>query len=354
MAQKKDAKVDHDSFYIIDKRIPRHVLGSGVHSYKFYVAGNTSVRVSSQPAAAREPTVVASQPSAVLTQQPRADPPAQPTRAVPAAATPSQPSAAATPQLQVVAANLRNMKPLKRHVSPDDELLEDPSATRRRVLSETMNSLRFSICAAAADKRLHNPSDWARDAVGFHAGEMFSALGELRTDEQNRKQPQTISMALIDKASAFVAKQLLQHASVADLRKMQPLLAKMASMNATQFPVINILTRIAVFDEDDATCVTFEDIDVVERNILWEKFSQCIVNAKRELAIELSQQRAADGQPSAADVQQSAANDQPSAADGQRSAERGSWKKHVENALHIRPVSEGLAVIAKTILAVFD
>ena len=90
---------------------------------------------------------------------------------------------------------------------------------------------------------------------------------------------------------------------------MQSILAKIASMSATQTPLIKILTKLALVDPADETCVSFLGIDVVERNVFWktplwrsycdEKFNLLFAKAKAHLAIELSQQNAArqeDGQ----------------------------------------------------------
>jgi hypothetical protein len=70
-----------------------------------------------------------------------------------------------------------------------------------------------------------------------------------------------------------------------------------------------------------------------------EKFQQYIAQAKVQLAIELSQQHAADGQPSAAS--------------GQPLAACGSWIYHMKAALQVSPVSAGLVEMADTVLAVF-
>ena len=51
-----DTKCDMERYYIIDKQAKRHVLGKEVHSFKFFLAGVTSVRTR-QPSAAREPSL---------------------------------------------------------------------------------------------------------------------------------------------------------------------------------------------------------------------------------------------------------------------------------------------------------
>ena len=166
------------------------------------------------------------------------------------------------------------------------------------------------------------------------------------TTEDLRK---TASSALIDKGSAFIANEIQQYASVAELRLMRSTLTKIASMNATQTPLIKILTKLAFLDPADETCVSFLGIDVVERNVFWktplwrsycdEKFNLSFAKAKAQLAIELSQQHAAYGQPSAAS--------------GQPLAACGSWIYHMKAALQISPVSAGLVEMADTRLAVF-
>jgi hypothetical protein len=334
-----DTKCDMERYYIIDQQAKRHVLGKEVHIFKFFLAGVTSVRTR-QPSAAREPSLTAGQPSAARAQPREATPLAMSTRAT------VRQRAVTDAALQYVPGKWENLNLLKRHASSDDEPLEDPPRVKRRkMLSDTMAHLRGAISEAAANKKWNSDSEWNRSTVTHYGGEMLSAMGELTTEDLSPGQ----SIALIDKASAFIANQIQQHASIADLRLMQSILAKIASMNATQTPLIKILTKLALLDPADDNYVSFLDIDVVERNLFWktqlwqsycdEKFKLLVDKAKAQLAIELRQQQAADGQPSAAS--------------GQPLAACGSWIDHMKAALQISPVSAGLVEMAETVLAVF-
>jgi hypothetical protein len=174
---------------------------------------------------------------------------------------------------------------------------------------------------------------------------MLAAVDELKTEDLSPGQ----TIALIDDASAFIANLITRHASIADLRLMQGILAKIASMSATQTPLIKILTKLAALSPDDENCVSFQDIDVVERNLFWktqlwlsycdEKFNLLFDKAKARLAVELRQQQAAD--------------DQPSAVSGQPLAACGSWIDLMKAALQVSPVSAGLVEMAEIVLAVF-
>ena len=307
-----DTKCDMERYYIIDKQAKRHVLGKEVHSFKLFLAGVTSVRTR-QPSSALKPSLTAGQPSAARAQPPEATPLAMSTRAT----VRQQAQAVTAAALQDVPGKWKNLKILERHVSSDDEPLEAPSDKRRKMLSDTMSHLRGAISEAAVNKKRNSDSDWNRNTFSHYGGEMLSACGELTTEDLSPGQ----SVALIDKASAFIADQIQEHASIADLRLMQSILAKIASMNATQTPLIKILTKLALLDPADENCVSFLDIDVVERNLFWntqlwlsycdEKFNLIFNKAKARLAIELRQQQAAD--------------DQPSAVSGQPLAACGSW-----------------------------
>ena len=68
-----DTQCDMERYYIIDKQAKRHVLGKEVHSFKFFLAGITSVRTR-QPSSALEPPLRAGQPSAARAQPPEETP----------------------------------------------------------------------------------------------------------------------------------------------------------------------------------------------------------------------------------------------------------------------------------------
>ena len=317
--------IDHETYYIIDKAVQRDRLGASLLTLKFFTSSRTTAdkRILNPPTSSNDSVASQSQQHAAC----------QPPAASQSSAA-SQPPAAAA--IHAVGQMVRQpqatappppVRSLKRNAS--DDPFEEPALKRARLLRETMTHLRDSLDQAIAAGHWYTESQWCRNSVLFFIQELLIVIEQLGPEGSDATV--TGVNALADRVANYLEGKLLRHAPFEVMHHFESVLAKLDTLCRRPSGIRKILQTLSTTTRTTPTQLSFDDVDVVDRNSfwqtpLWQSFSEhtfklMMATAKSEFA--------------------AAPTDT-------------AWQTHAQLASHIRPVSDGLMATSHWALHLFS
>ena len=350
--------VDSDNFWVVDKAIDRSILGKGTYTLKFWGSNHTKCNLN--PSGSSDAISGA---HAINKQLPNAvpEPPIEIIMTKPQAAIPGQPQAAIVPNTAIVPMD-NSSRELPRCPSDASEDPIDKCAKRRKTLTDTLTKLRSDVKDAAAKHMWWSDNTWNNDTVAVLMGDLLEVIKEIVEDKKNTAGIKGVD-ALLNKVTVFLQDIFCSKPMFEHVHHFQYVFPKLQKMGGEMTGIGRLITMLGEVGDKGPGHFNMTNVDTVDRiafrgTPLFQSYCENVFSNeldKARTALFAKSGSATEGEAGSATGGQSGCDALAdwSATGGPSESNIADCKRHLEFALQVRPVNQGLIDTAQCCLKMF-